>query len=58
MRAALPLTAALLLGLSLGACNMSANAREDDSQVLAAWGLAPEALARLRAAGAIGPSGG
>ena len=33
MRAALPLTAALLLGLSLGGCNMSANAREDDSQV-------------------------
>jgi hypothetical protein len=33
MRAALPLTAALLLGLSLGGCNMSANAKEDDSHV-------------------------
>jgi alpha-methylacyl-CoA racemase len=28
---------------------------EDDDQALAAWGLPPEELARLRAAGAIGP---
>jgi alpha-methylacyl-CoA racemase len=31
---------------------------EDQAKVLATWGLAPEELARLRAAGVIGPFGG
>jgi alpha-methylacyl-CoA racemase len=31
---------------------------DDQAKVLAAWGLAPEELARLRAAGVIGPFGG
>jgi alpha-methylacyl-CoA racemase len=31
---------------------------EDDARALAAWGLAPEKLARLRAAGVVRPPGG
>ena len=31
---------------------------DDQAKVLAAWGLAQEELARLRAAGVIGPFGG